>query len=81
MVACAVVLAFVLIHYRRRLVRLVQPFFCQHMNPSLSIVGAALISANREVEMMVEISCECGYINHRSVDATNALRDALGVKR
>lgn len=52
--------------------------FCDHVSMQLDVVGAASLSGNGEVSMTIEITCPaCGYLNHRTLDATTAMREGL----
>lgn len=51
---------------------------CDHVTMRLAPVGAASVSAQGEVAMTIEITCQtCGYLNHRPLDVTVALREGV----
>ncbi len=52
---------------------------CDHIAMDLQPVGAASVSADGEVSMTIEVTCACGYMNHRPLDATVAIHE--GVQR
>jgi hypothetical protein len=53
-------------------------FFCDHVSMQLNVVGAASLSGSGEVSMTIELTCPaCGYLNHRTLDATAAMREGL----
>jgi hypothetical protein len=52
--------------------------FCQHIGIALTTAGPASVSIAGEVYMTIELSCaDCGYINHRPLDATAAMHEAV----
>lgn len=52
-------------------------WFCRHVALDLVAFGPATISTTGEVAMTIEITCWCGYLNHRPIDVTAALREGV----
>jgi hypothetical protein len=52
----------------------IRALFCRHNAINLTTTGKAAPTFAGGVEVLVEITCPCGYVNHRFLDITGAIQ-------